>query len=518
MNKLIIRNIQEGDDDLTFVDKINNNFKLLKEYKGGPYGNIGKTGTQGDTGEKGDIGSFGEPGERGSKWIICNSIPPSNYKKGDLWLNTSNENIIYSFDGEDWTNNKKINIISQDLIKRVDNIFNRNSYDYNGYFLSSINPEKYNIVIGDYNISSKSGNSNPQYSKFVINTNGSTRPNILEFSKKSTTDDNNPIFQWDNIDNINNKYDLSFLNGGKFDINATNDTFILKTLFNNNEGNLNFTSKDFKLNVIGGDILSINALNKIILNTNILKLETKNFNYDETNNIFIGDTKFIINNVLTIESGSSSNSNIYYKNDLPSDHFSRLFKVISNNSILVNISNNGEFYYNKKINSVQNTEPNKTGFRDTCTWTIIFPDNLDNLDVSPDTTQSICFKNGYDIVLNNAQQTQTQARGISIWANPIKAFGKLLSTLNTSQVIKFRIQTTGDTKYLYLNKNALYSHIIDNISLDPVSSSYVSLPGGALFFDIKIMNIKSPGGLPVIKLFYREYGGLLTGFTSGCLE
>jgi hypothetical protein len=184
MTELQLLRIEEGDSQNNITDKINYNFSGLIDFDGGPYGKIGKPGPDGNKGATGPIGSYGDLGRRGSIWSIGPTQPQgNNVYLSDYWMNTDEFNNIYEFNGNSWALSG-INVRSRDLFY-VDGpvITSSGNSTKRGYYISSSIPLSYTTVISDVQIASGSSTSspnvitNPQYSKFVISTDGSN-PNV----------------------------------------------------------------------------------------------------------------------------------------------------------------------------------------------------------------------------------------------------------------------------------------------------------------------------------------------------
>ena len=249
MADLKLLRIEDGDSQSNLTDKANYNFASLLTSGGGPYGRIGPIGPDGAKGSPGPVGSYGYFGGRGTIWTVgpCQPTVASSVS-GDFWINSENSNSVYQFGNGAWSL-YGFNLKSQDLfsIKGPLTTSAGLSSRY-GYFLSSNTPINYTVVISDNTsmnsgtVSSPNAFANPQYSKFVIATNGATAGrNILEFSKFSYS--GNPIFseltprfKWLIADVISDpllstygSYGLSFNNGGSLNITIPSSDLELRS-------------------------------------------------------------------------------------------------------------------------------------------------------------------------------------------------------------------------------------------------------------------------------------------------
>ena len=536
MADLKLLRIEDGDDQKSLIDKTNSNFSNLLLFDGGPYGKIGSVGAQGDQGITGPDGSYGDLGQRGSIWIVKDSNPgTTGYISGDLWLNTI-EGLglpIYQFDGSSW-NPYGFNLISQDLFRVLGPVptITGNS-TYNGYYLSSSNPEKYTFVISDNPLSSSSISANPQYSKMVI-SNFITKP-ILEFSKIGSLGDpalyaRNPRFVF-----TGQSYSLRF---------QLMDTLYLEA----KSGNINITSTSaryihrstgFTLNLSDNQGLSINALgvinfdftfsgvfipsNKnISLNPSILSYTMPvrfEFKADST------DTK----SAFYINSNMPNTGGIRHKTSVSPTRNSTLFRVYSLTENFVRLFASGELVYDKRMNSYQGTQsPTVTGTGTAYTtsgstltvdWFGVIPTVVS----APSTSSNrINASNGVDYTVS--LPSGSNQKGIYLWTTATGGTGTnnnggWLNLLNPMEGITLRVRVTNTNYFRFVGLGTGLT--FNTMPADPSTSSLQVMDltnsnsvavSDAEFTIVNIANNTTgatAGNKRWFKVYYSAWGGTL---------
>jgi hypothetical protein len=267
MPDLKLLRIESGDDQKSLIDKSNSNFSNTILFGGGPYGKVGQRGEQGDPGLAGPLGSYGDLGIRGTIWEVTDEYPGiTGYFNGDFWLNTKIGSglPVYQFNNSSW-DSYGFNLVSQDLFRVYSPLpTSTGDSSYSGYHLSSINPDKYTLVISDNSIVGATASTNPQYSKFVISSDGSlsgSRP-ILEFAKvdslsNSTLYSKNPRFTWVTT-GANANYDLRFLSSDSFFVDIPTSDLSFSVTGNSGSGFI-YRSLGFNMNLSGNRGLYVNT-------------------------------------------------------------------------------------------------------------------------------------------------------------------------------------------------------------------------------------------------------------------
>ena len=363
--KLLI--IEDGDDQKSLIDKTNSNFSNLLAFEGGPYGKIGPVGPEGDQGITGPVGSYGDLGQRGSIWKVSSENPgTTGYFDGDFWLNMGPGLgvPIYQYNNNSW-GSYGFNLVSQDLFRVYSPLpTSAGDSSYSGYNFSSINPDRYTLVISDNSLVGATASTNPQYSKFVISTNGATsgRP-ILEFAKvdnlsSSSLYTKNPRFIWTNT---SANYDLSFLVTDSLLVDVPSGDLGLKITGNSGSG-LVYKSKGLTLNLSATQGLYLNSISgRIIFDmgaTGYAFFSNRNIKY--ASDSFTLPVRFEFNSESTdvnppirLISNKSYLSGLRHKTNVTPSRNSNLFKVYNTSELLVNLFANGELFYNKRVTSIQ---------------------------------------------------------------------------------------------------------------------------------------------------------------------
>jgi len=554
MPEIKLFRIEGGDSQKTLVDKLNSNFSSVFSFGGGPYGKIGEQGPQGPQGIKGPTGSYGDPGRRGSIWTLGGTTYPiSGNIEGDFWVDVNDYNKTYKYNGTSW-NNYGLNLTSQDVFRKYGFLqTSLGASNLYGYFLTPQIPSNYTLVLSDKEFGATSGSSfNPQYSKMIISTDSSiSGRKIMEFTKSSYLTDSNfssktPRFYWTpGSSAIVGNYGLNFDSNGGIEFQL-GSSFTLESV--NSDINLSSTG----LNYYTSGLIKVNSLSgNIIFNLG------SNTAYFSTSNISSTPTSFSIPNRLLFESKSGQNhslwisttvtgaSNLRHKSNIPPSRNSYLFRsldITNSTSYPVNflVRGNGDFYYNKKIESIQpyqspdNSSSVSNFFKGSSSvvsvqWIVVTPSVSLN---SSSPVNSVNCNSGTTFIVNPTLSEPTDFFGISLWTGGTGSVLGWLDLLNSGESIEIKVKTS--------NPNQRFSFIGLNTSDSPgdyPEGSYggpgsngqvVDLTGdttlGATDVDFTIMCIKSfeEIGSPNerwFKVYYTAYGGDITianGFSPIC--
>jgi hypothetical protein len=549
MTELQLLRIEEGDSQNNITDKINYNFSGLIDFDGGPYGKIGKPGPDGNKGATGPIGSYGDLGRRGSIWSIGPTQPQgNNVYLSDYWMNTDEFNNIYEFNGNSWALSG-INVRSRDLFY-VDGpvITSSGNSTKRGYYISSSIPLSYTTVISDVQITSGSSTSspnaipNPQYSKFVISTDGSNpNKNILEFSKHQYSSDltftqKTPRFYWtQGATSARGNYGLSLLSGYRFDINTSSDLYIASI-----SSGINLTSTGINMSTPSTLPFGINATSRITFNfsTGSAIFSTSNISF--SGGLFSFKTPIysstLSNSVIPtmrLTSTSANTGNIRYVYPSTGTKLINLFRSVQSGSIINYVDGSGLFYFNKRVNSIQNQQSVTA-----TTTSVVSGTTIDWVTVLPSisltsTGNYVWSNNGMDLIVTKPTSTANQ-RGLCLWTPATGGApggnGGWLKLLENGESINFRVHSsnsgtssTDNFKFIGLNTSNNQGDAPNNT---PSSNySFVNLSAsngvGASTIDITIVNIQGTGSTAGtrrwFKVYYSAWGGGLTTNQCGVL-
>jgi len=444
MADLKLLRIEQGDNQKSLIDKANFNFSNLLLFEGGPYGKIGPVGQQGDQGIQGPVGSYGDLGQRGSIWVLNDQNPGSSgYYAGDFWINTT-QGLglpVYQFSESKWSPTG-INLSTQDLF-RIFSPVQTTAGDslYTGYYLSSLNPEKYTLVISDNSLASAGATAyaNPQYSKMVISSNGATsgRP-ILEFSKSDIIETpslhtKNPRFIWTDINDLDRNYNLTLMSPESFSIDSSSGS--LNFTINGNTGvGYRHSSDGFFLNLSGNQgFYASSTSGRIAINSSTssnLLFSNRNLTYSGSSYIMPVRFEFKadstdINPPLSLISNSSIVGGLRHRTNVAQTRNSTLFRVYDSSGTLLNLFSNGELLYNKRINSYQGlqspttatvsgnayTGPSGTGGPVTVHWLAVVPTVTTS---STSSVNAIYASNGLDYQFTYPSGLSIP-RGVYLW-------------------------------------------------------------------------------------------------------
>jgi hypothetical protein len=553
MADLKLLRIEEGDSQSNLTDKANYNFASLLAYGGGPYGRIGPIGPDGDRGSTGPVGSYGYFGGRGTIWTVGPCQPSvSSSVSGDFWLNVENSNTVYQFGNGAWSL-YGFNLKSQDLfsIKGPLSTSSGLSTRY-GYFLSSNTPINYTVVISDNPAMGTLGTqaspnqfANPQYSKFVISTNG-TDPNrnILEFSKSAyfgspAFSAATPRFSWlvtgataDPL-GIYGVYGLGLKSAGSLNISLPSSDLELRST----SRFVYFNSVGFNFYMSSSQAFTTNSTGNTVFDfgTGVARFSTKNisysagqFNISTSFNIYTGITNS--NPALSLLSYSSLAGNLRYLYNAASNPNAILFRSAQSGATLFSVSGNGYVYMNKKVNSIQQAQTLPETLQSTylsvpVNWTTVSPS------ISATTSASNLFyvNNGSDYVIKKSTSALSGERGICLWTPATGgSFGNnggWLNLVENGEAISFKVHSddslTVSNRFRYIGLNTTN----DPLGSPDLSSSFntgiTGLPAGASSVEFTIVNITGTGGTSGTrrwyKVYYSAWGGGLTGPRCGVL-
>jgi hypothetical protein len=549
MTELQLLRIEEGDSQNNITDKINYNFSGLIDFDGGPYGKIGKPGPDGNKGATGPIGSYGDLGRRGSIWSIGPTQPQgNNVYLSDYWMNTDEFNNIYEFNGNSWALSG-INVRSRDLFY-VDGpvITSSGNSTKRGYYISSSIPLSYTTVISDVQITSGSSTSspnaipNPQYSKFVISTDGSNpNKNILEFSKHQYSSDltftqKTPRFYWtQGATAVGANYSLSLLSGYRFDINTSSDLYIASI-----SSGINLTSTGINMSTPSTLPFGINATSRITFNfsTGSAIFSTSNISFSGglfsfKTPIYSSTPSNSVIPTMRLTSTSANTGNIRYVYPSTGTKLINLFRSVQSGSIINYVDGSGLFYFNKRVNSIQNQQSVTA-----TTTSVVSGTTIDWVTVLPSisltsTGNYVWSNNGMDLVVTKPTSTANQ-RGLCLWTPATGGApggnGGWLKLLENGESINFRVHSsnsgtssTDNFRFIGLNTSNNQGDAPNNTSSS--NYSYVDLSAvtgvGASTIDITIVNIQGTGSTAGtrrwFKVYYSAWGGGLTTNQCGVL-
>jgi hypothetical protein len=553
MADLKLLRIEEGDSQSNLTDKANYNFASLLASGGGPYGKIGPAGPDGAKGSTGPVGSFGYFGERGTIWTVGPCQPSvSSSVSGDFWLNVENSNSVYQFGNGAWSL-YGFNLKSQDLfsIKGPLTTSAGESSRY-GYFMSSNTPVNYTVLISD-NPGMISGTqvspnafANPQYSKFVISTNGSDPDRkILEFSKSAYSNSpafsgSTPRFGWlvtgataDPL-GMYGIYGLGFKSGGSLNINLQSSDLELRSTsrfvyFNSTGFNFYINSSQAFTTTSAGNTLFDFGSGVARFSTKNISYASGQFNISTSLNAYTQSTDY--DPPLSLLSYSPLAGNLRYVYNAASDADAILYRTTQSGATLFSVSGNGYVYMNKKVNSIQKEQTLTQTLQSTynsvsVNWTTISP----SISATTSATSLLYVNNGSDYVIKKSASASAGLRGICLWTPATGgSFGNnggWLNLVEDGEAISFKVHSddsvTAANHFTYVGLNTTNDPLG---SPDTFNGGYNSgitlLPAAASSVEFTIVNITGTGGTSGTrrwyKVFYSAWGGGLTGPYCGVL-
>jgi hypothetical protein len=559
MPDLKLLRIEEGDNQKNLVDKVNSNFSNIITFGGGPYGKLGQEGPEGDKGATGPVGSYGDMGARGSIWVVGITNPgTTGYINGDFWFNLTpgSGNQIYQFSSEAWSP-YGFNLLSQDLFRIYPNVpTSAGDSSYNGYHLTSINPSDYTLVLSDNSLVGATASTNPQYSKLVLSIDGGAiGKGLLEFSKYEYSSSpsftsKTPRFLWSSTStSASLKYGLSLRLGDSLFIDIPNGNLGLNNT-SSAGSNLSHRSTGFNLYLTESRGLSVTTSGDFILNfssTGTALFSNRNITY--TASAVSVAANFSIPVSLTFSNSSADSlpplwlssslpnvGGLRHRTNVASSRSSSLFYLYGPSEFYVDVRANGEFWYNKRINSIQPVQNvtsigtgNVTipsGPTVSTQWYAVVPGVVY---AAGTPSQRINSNNGIDFVVNPATSGPSTSTGVYLWTPATGATadsnGGFLNLLNDHESIELRVRTASESKFFRFVGLGTSNTFSDLPYVPYTSYQAADLSGsnsvGASHIDFTIMNITGTGSTAGtsrwFKVYYSAYGGNLNGSKCGIL-
>lgn len=555
MPDLKLLRIEDGDSQKNFVDKINFNFSNTISFGGGPYGKIGPDGPQGKAGSVGPDGSYGDQGQRGNIWTVGPTQPlVADSTIGDFWVDTSNFNTVYILSSNGWEA-YGFTMSSQDLFRTYGPLkTSAGTSSKSGYFITSQTPENYTLVLSDANFdSSPSGTSkytfNPQYSKVVVSTNNIYEGRkIIEFTKAAYNNSKSfysktPGFIWTTgVTADRGEYGLTLSAQEGIFLDLPNSNLNLSSV----TSGVNLISNGFNLNIPSGNSLLLASTNgNVVLDVTTAKtltFSTSNLSY--TNNKFIFSVRggFYSRSSdsappIWLQSTVAGASNFRHKSSIGSSRSYSIFSAYDDTyitQIVADLKSTGEFYYNRRVNSLQpyqspvNTSGDTVytgaypGSPSTVYWIPVLPTvSL----VSAASSASVKSNTGVDFVIDPSYYNGDGSHdiGISLWTPAATGGGYLgwLNLVGTNESMTIRIRTSKPGQYFrYIGLNTdsnqdtgptgAYGGVVGNGQFVDISGS---TSRGASSVDLTIVNIEGTGATGAtsrwFKVYYSAYAGNL---------
>ncbi len=557
MPDLKLLRIEDGDSQKNFVDKINSNFSNTVDFGGGPYGKIGPIGPQGEQGSVGPTGSYGDPGQRGNIWTVGPTQPSvSNSILGDFWIDTSNFNSVYVFNSSNVWESYGFSMASQDLFRIYGPLRTSSGMSTkSGYFISSLTPEDYTVVLSDSNFDdSPSGTSkytfNPQYSKFVISTNSIYEGRkIIEFTKGVYSSDKSfysktPGFIWTSGATADRgSYGLTLSAQGGLFLDVPNSNLNLSSVTKD----FTIKSEGFNLNMPSGNPFSLNSrFGNIVLditNSKTLTFSTSNISYINNRFVFGVPLSFYSspsesNSPVWIQTTVPGASNFRHRSSVGSSRNYSIFSVYgiaTTVQTVMDLKSTGELYYNRRVDAVQAAQSpvnttgatayigSSPGTATTVYWIPVLPTVALT---SAASSASVKANTGVDFVIDPSYYNGDGSHdvGISLWTPAATGSTGYLGWLNLvapNESMTIRVRTAKPNQYfrfLGLNTDSSQTTAPNGTYSNPVGNGqFVDVSGstsrGASSVDFTIVNIDGPGatgsGSRWFKVYYSAYGGNL---------
>jgi hypothetical protein len=552
MAELKLLRIEEGDSQKNLVDKVNSNFSSLITFGGGPYGRVGAKGPRGAKGIKGPQGSFGDLGTRGSIWTIGPTQPGiTGSISGDWWLDTENQNLLNQFSTTNTWVSQGFNLNGFDLFSVQGPLSSLSGLsDKFGYFFSSNTPADFTFLMSDNPAvisgteSSPNPLPNPQYSKFVISVDGSDpTKNILEFNKApyvstGSYNSGSPRFFWDQGATASRgNYGLKYINGSKTIWDFSSSSIDLRST----SSSVSFKSTGFNTFLNSSSIFAVNSAERIDLNFvgGTATFSSKNFSYGS--DLFTISSRFNVNSNPTIgfsadpgfkiTSTNSQTGNFrYIYNAIPNSNAS-LLKSTQSGGLLFGVFGDGYFYYDKRVNSIQNQQTitettSSTVSATTVNWTTVIP----SISVNSGSGNFYYASNGIDYIISKSPSAAAGERGICLWTpatgGSVNNNSGWLNLIENEEAISFRVHSSSSDlenfRFIGLNTSLTQSAPPNNTV--PMNYSYADLGSGvgASTVDFTIINItgtgSNAGNIRWFRVYYSAWGGNLTTPQCGILQ
>jgi hypothetical protein len=555
MPDLKLLRIERGDGQKNLADKLNKNFSDVIGFGGGPYGPAGEIGSQGDQGETGPVGSYGSLGPRGSIWNVGPTQPsPTGGIDGDFWIDTADSNNVYNLSSGSW-NSYGFNLLGQDLF-RISSPVKTTLGDssYSGYYISSINPEKYTLALSDNVIGDGSAFANPQYSKVVISIDGgATGKNLMEFTKANVVNNTaftgtTPRFFW--TDRSTTNYNLSFRSGGSL-LKSISGNLTLQSKAQNYNVNLNSTGLNLNLNsslrftarsLSGNILLDFKTSGTASFSTRNITYSSSLFNMPVNFFLYSSTTDTIP--PLWLSNASPSVGGFRHRVSVTSNRSTRLFRAydIASAAAMFEVLGDGEVYYNRKVESIQPSQsvaPKGTGLvyiGPSSTVSVNWYSVIPTIAITSSVSNSVNCNNGTDFVITPTVSGPSSAAGVYLWT-PATGGGLntnpgWLNLLNsTGEAINVKVRTDSESKlirFVGLGLGQTYDVLpYGNYVAASGNGVFADLSGnsatGASNIDFTIVNVFGSSGSNVqgstrwFKVYYSAYGGNLDSVKCGVL-
>lgn len=184
MIDLRLLNIQEGDSQADIANKLNYNFNQIINAGDGAYGSVGIPGAVGSYGATGITGPAGFQGQRGNFWFVQETGPTSGVTGGDYWVDLASDCEVFEWIESDGT----YSWVSQGFLLSQSGVFEiaasitglTSGYPTQAYTIALPSPFEKTLVLSG---ASGPNVKNPQLSKLMLETGGTTGFPLLEFSK-----------------------------------------------------------------------------------------------------------------------------------------------------------------------------------------------------------------------------------------------------------------------------------------------------------------------------------------------
>jgi hypothetical protein len=236
---------------------------------------------------------------------------------------------------------------------------------------------------------------------------------------------------------------------------------------------------------------------------------------------------------MRLTSTSANTGNIRYVYPSTGTKLINLFRSVQSGSIINYVDGSGLFYFNKRVNSIQNQQSVTA-----TTTSVVSGTTIDWVTVLPSisltsTGNYVWSNNGMDLIVTKPTSTANQ-RGLCLWTPATGGApggnGGWLKLLENGESINFRVHSsnsgtssTDNFKFIGLNTSNNQGDAPNNT---PSSNySYVDLSAvngvGASTIDITIVNIQGTGSTAGtrrwFKVYYSAWGGGLTTNQCGVL-
>ena len=184
MIDLRLLNLQEGDSQADVANKLNYNFNQIINAGDGAYGPVGIPGAVGSYGATGITGPAGFQGQRGNFWFVQETGPTAGVTGGDYWIDLANDCEVF-----EWVKSGgAYSWVSQGFLLSQSGVFEiaasttglTSGYPTQAYVIALPSPAEKTLVLSG---ASGPNVKNPQLSRVMIETGGTTGFPLLEFSK-----------------------------------------------------------------------------------------------------------------------------------------------------------------------------------------------------------------------------------------------------------------------------------------------------------------------------------------------